>query len=324
MAKRIGDVLISDGLLSEKTLARALELQSGMARGTKLGAILLKWDLLGERDLLRTLAKMHRCPAVDWATLSRADNSVTRLLSAAQAKRLGALPYAVEGKRLRVAFTNPSNIAAVDEVQAITGRGVLVAVTSEARMSQAQQRFYSVPLSREMWSVVQKIEARDAGTHASGRAVAPPPPVLGGPAPAPEPEAACSDVWLADGPPVISETDDSAGLPTPAPGDETVEEAGIEVTPAEELSMVPVEIATTAPDPLADDGPLSSFLEGVIHYYGSNSDLHEALAAMEIGPVEDLDASLLVAEEEPSGDSLDETHPSGRFRVRRPSGEVAI
>ncbi len=168
MGKRIGDVLISDGLLSEKTLARALELQSGMARGTKLGAILLKWDLLGEQDLLRTLAKMHRCPAVDWATLSRADNSVTGLLSAAQAKRLGALPYAAEGKRLRVAFTNPSNIAAVDEVQAITGRRVLVAVTSEARMSQAQQRFYSVPLSREMWSVVQKIEGREAGLTRHG------------------------------------------------------------------------------------------------------------------------------------------------------------
>jgi MshEN domain len=323
LGKRIGDVLISDGLLSEKTLARALELQAGMARGTKLGAILLKWDLLGEQDLLRTLAKMHHCPAVDWATLSRADKSVTRLLSGAQARRLAAFPYAVEGKRLRVAFTNPSNIAAVDEVQAITGRRVLVAVTSEVRMNQAHQRFYSVPLSRDMWSVVQKIEARDAATHSVRRTTPPPPPMLAGAVPGGEPEPACSDVWLTEPAAANSKTADFIDSLVPGVDDQVAEDAGVELTAAGEPEAISVN-AEPPPDPLADDGPLSSFLEGVIHYYGADSDLHEALAAMEMGPIEDLDPSLLLPREEPSGDSLDETHPSGRYRSRRASGEIAL
>jgi hypothetical protein len=306
LGKRIGDVLISDGLLSEKTLSRALELQAGTARGTKLGAILLKWDLVAERDLLRTLSKMHHCPAADWATLSCADKSVTGLLSGAQASRLGALPYAIDGKRLRVAFTNPSNIAAVDEVQAITGRRVLPSVTSDVRMNQAHQRFYSRPLSREMWSVVQKIESRDASLRTPARPIPPPPPALTTASPAPPPETACSDVWLGE----------SGGTESVEPVESLIPLEG---------ENVPVESgreALSAPDPLADDGPLSNFLEGVIHYYGSTSDLHEALAAIEMGPIEDLDASMFVEEQKPSGDRIaddpmDETHPSRRSR--RPS-----
>jgi hypothetical protein len=318
MAQRIGDVLLSDGLLSQKALTRALELQAGTARGTKLGSILLKWDLLAEADLLRTLGKVHRCAAADWETLSHADRSATKLLSSDQAARLGAVPYAFRGKSLCVAFVNPSNIAAVDEVQAITGRRVVPAVTSEVRLAQAQQRFYARPVSRAFSVLIQKIESRAAAPAASA---------TDSPAPAAlTPEEAATNLWGSEAPaldlaevaeqllPMLDdqlppEESTAPGIGRPGPSTETFS-------------------SVTAPDPLADDGPLSTFLEGAIGYYGASADLDRALASLETGPVEDLDDAM----EEPqpkektasSPDSLDDTRPSRRMRGSRRSDAVLL
>lgn len=305
---RIGDVLLSDGLLSEKALSRALELQTGTARGTKLGSILLRWDLLAEADLLRTLAKLHRCAAVDWETLSKADRSATRLLSADQAARLGAVPYGFEGKKLSVAFSNPSNIVAVDEVQAITGRRVVPSVTTEVRLAQALQRFYSRPVSRAFSVLIQKIDSRPAAAAA--------------PEPRP-PKAAASpileagpDLWLHDAPEA-----GRAEVESMAPGEATAPGLLDDSDPRGSASE-------TAPDPLADDVPLSTFLEGAIGYYGASQDLDRALASIEVGPVEDLDGSMEEPDEprKPSraADDLDETRPSRKTRGSRRSDALVL
>ena len=319
---RIGDVLLSEGLLSEKTLARALELQAATARGIKLGSILLKWDLLAESDLLASLAKLHRCAPVDWATLSRAQKSATRLLSAEQASRLGAVPYAHDGKKLRVAFANPSNIAAVDEVQAITGRRVIAAVTSEVRLVQAQQRFYARPLTREFSTLLQKMESRGA----AAKPAAPEKTEA-----APTPEHACEDLWVGASPrPESTDMADSL-LPMVETSWPAGDSTGPRLGPQPQDSDISAAPAGLAPDPLADDGPLSSFLEGAIGYYAAVSDLDRALESIEVGPVEDLDGHIepsagqsaeAAAEESP--ESLDDTRPSRRKRSPRSTGTAPL
>jgi hypothetical protein len=320
MAVRIGDVLLSDGLLSEKALSRALELQASTARGTKLGSILLKWDLLAEEDLLRTLAKLHRCAAVDWETLSRADRSLTRLLSNEQAARLGAVPYAWEGKKVRVAFSNPSNIAAVDEVQAITGRRVVPAVTTEVRLAQAQQRFYSRPVSRAVSVLIQKIDSRPP---------APPAPPAPEAASEPTPAPAADNLWLRES---------SAGLDLTEIADTLLPIVDERMPPGEATEPglragadSPETRGADAPDPLADDGPLSTFLEGAIGYYGASSDLERALSSIELGPVEDLDGSMeeppaprKPAEPAEPPESLDDTRPSRKVRGSRRSDSLVL
>src|SRR5437588_1966139 len=128
--RRIGELLVEEGLLSEAAVNRALGFQRLSGDRVKLGSILLNWDLLAEDALLKTLAKSHRCPAVDWLTLSAAPIEIVRLLSSAHAARLAAIPYELEKGALRVAFVNPSNLAAIDEVSAITGKRVVPCVTT--------------------------------------------------------------------------------------------------------------------------------------------------------------------------------------------------
>ncbi|HEY6066749.1 MAG TPA: hypothetical protein VIY96_11365, partial [Thermoanaerobaculia bacterium] len=166
--QRIGELLVGEGLLSEQAVGRALGFQRMGGTHAKLGTILLTWDLLGEEGLLTALSKLHGCPAAMWPVLASAPMEIVRLLPASHAIRLGAIPFDAQKGLIRVAFIDPSNLAAVDEVTAITGRRVVPAVTSEVRLLQAHQMFYGRHLAMEMRAVVQKLDRRASRTAAPG------------------------------------------------------------------------------------------------------------------------------------------------------------
>jgi len=129
--RRIGELLVAEGLLTESAINRALGYQRASVERLRLGSILLNWDLLAEDALLETLAKFHRCPAVSGVVLAKAPIEAARLLTSAAASRLAAMPYAFEKNVLRVAFANPSDLATIDEVSALTRKRIAPAVTTE-------------------------------------------------------------------------------------------------------------------------------------------------------------------------------------------------
>src|SRR5262249_35581369 len=83
----------------------------------------------------------------------------------AQAARLGAIPFAVDRSTLRVAFIDPSNIAAIDEIAAMTGKRVAPAVTTEVRLMQALQKFYGRHMPGGFRTIAQKLDRKTAQTR---------------------------------------------------------------------------------------------------------------------------------------------------------------
>ncbi len=185
---RIGELLIAEGVLSEVAVRSALGFQRHTGEPFRLGTILLDRDLLGEESLLKALAAIHRCDYATWPQILKAGPLIARTLPERAAVRLGAIPYAHEGRGLRVAFKNPSNLAAVDEVSALTARPILPAVITEIRLLQALNLYYGRPVPIEFRNVLQKLErnterrlSRAAGVISREpapppRAVPPPPP----------------------------------------------------------------------------------------------------------------------------------------------------
>lgn len=173
---RIGEFLVSEGVLSEDAVSRALALQRLGTGGVRLGSVLLKWDLLTEDSLLAALSKIHRCPAVSGDILFDADIQTVRLLPAEHALRLDAIPYEAKEGVLRVAFVNPSNLAAIDEVSVITARRVLPAVTTEIRLLQAHQRFYGRHIPAEPRTILKKLERKTRAPEPAGESASPSPP----------------------------------------------------------------------------------------------------------------------------------------------------
>ncbi|MGH9316005.1 MAG: hypothetical protein ACRD1P_02700, partial [Thermoanaerobaculia bacterium] len=204
--RRIGEFLIAEGLVSEAALARALEFQRASGKALSLGGIFLNWGLVGEEALLQALAKLHNCPAVAWDQLSCASPEAVHLLSGEQAIRIGAMPYATDKKIVRVAFANPSNLAAVDEVAAITKRRVVPGVTTEVRLLQAHQRFYSRPIPVPLWTILQKLDRKPPK---------PPVPVVQIPPQAPETSGTPLETILALAEPGLESLDTAQPLPEP-------------------------------------------------------------------------------------------------------------
>jgi len=156
---RIGEMLVARGLLTPASVDRALGFQRSTAARVKLGSILLTWDLIDERRLLEALAALHRCEAVTGEMLAAAPIHVVQMLPAPHALRLNAIPYDLRKSRIRVAFVNPSNLEAIDEVSALTGHVCVPGVATELRLLQAHRRFYGRTLPLELRPTIPRIDA---------------------------------------------------------------------------------------------------------------------------------------------------------------------
>jgi hypothetical protein len=154
-------LLVAEGVLSEVAVRSALGFQRHTGEPFRLGTILLDRDLLAEESLLKALAAIHRCDFATWPQILKAGPQIVRILPERAAVRLAAIPYALEGRGVRVAFKNPSNLAAVDEVSALTSRPVIPAVITEVRLIQALHLFYGRPVPIEFRSVLHKLERNE-------------------------------------------------------------------------------------------------------------------------------------------------------------------
>lgn len=167
--RRIGEFLVAGGSLTEDAVARALHYQRMSGSGVRLGTILLNWDLLPEQILIEELGRLHRCDAVLWPALSKAPPHVVKMLPAAAAMKLGAIPYALEGGTVLVAFLNPSDLRAVDEAAALLGKRLRAGVTSEVRLLQAHNKFYGRYLPQETRSLIYRLQRKPASVEPSDR-----------------------------------------------------------------------------------------------------------------------------------------------------------
>lgn len=167
MKVRIGQILVADGLVTDDAVVRALDYQKSSTQPFRLGSILLGWDLLGEEALLAGLAKLHHCASVKWEKLSLSRREALRCLPPNRAIKLGAFPYVLEPGRLRVAFSDPSNLLAVDEAAQVAGKVVAAAVTTEVALALAYKKFYGQAISPQMKTIADKLERRPATPGAS-------------------------------------------------------------------------------------------------------------------------------------------------------------
>ena len=136
--RRIGEVLVSQGLLDDAQLETALATQisalPGQAR-RRLGQVVIELGLATERQVAEALAEALGLPLVDLGRTIVSPDAV-RLLPRAVAERSGVLVLSREGNRITVATADPTNVVALDDVKLYTGAGelrVLVASDSQVR-----------------------------------------------------------------------------------------------------------------------------------------------------------------------------------------------
>ncbi len=111
---RLGELLLSKGLVNEEQLSRGL-VESRRA-GETLGRVLVRHGAVFESELARVLAEQWSIPYVNLALVG-VDRSTLSLLPRDVGIRNAAVPVRFVRDELRVAFADPSDTEAVAAVQ---------------------------------------------------------------------------------------------------------------------------------------------------------------------------------------------------------------
>ncbi len=132
--RRIGEVLLEQGLLDDATLQELLLLQEATPPGRprkRLGALVIERGIAGEREVATALAAALTLPLVDLGRTLIQPEAV-KLLPRNVAERSGVLVLSSEreGARITVATADPTNVMALDDVKVYTGAGELVVVVA--------------------------------------------------------------------------------------------------------------------------------------------------------------------------------------------------
>jgi len=110
---RLGDLLVAKGMITEAQLKEALALS--YQSGELLGRVLLGKRWIFEDELARTLAQQLDLPYVNLRHAGT-DAAVARLVPSATGRQVGAIPVGFRGERIRVAFADPMDEAAIEAI----------------------------------------------------------------------------------------------------------------------------------------------------------------------------------------------------------------
>jgi type IV pilus assembly protein PilB len=137
--RRLGDLLVADGLITDEQLRKALAEQRGT--GEKLGSILVRLNLVNEEQLTGFLSRQYGIPSITLSQLD-VDPELLRLVPSQIAKKYEVLPIRRVGDSLALAMADPTNVFALDDVAFMTNLKVLPLVAPQAAIRKAIDRFY--------------------------------------------------------------------------------------------------------------------------------------------------------------------------------------
>jgi type IV pilus assembly protein PilB len=143
---RIGDVLLTRGLINREQLDTALKEQQ--ATGKRLGDLLVTRGWISSSDLVEVISERLGLPKITIKGLI-ADPEVVNIIPLPTAKKHRVVPLFKIGNRLTVAMADPLDMVAIDEVRYRTGLMVNRAVATPEDIDAAITQFYTVADSVE-------------------------------------------------------------------------------------------------------------------------------------------------------------------------------
>jgi len=136
--KKLGDLLIEQGLLTEEELISVLE---GKQSDQKIGDALLQRGIITEQQLIETLEVQLGIPHV---TLYRYpfDPKLFNMVPKEVAKRKMLVPLKRENDKLYIAMTDPMDIITIDDLRLMTGFNIEPAIASKDDIMKTIAKYY--------------------------------------------------------------------------------------------------------------------------------------------------------------------------------------
>ncbi|MBD2848211.1 type II/IV secretion system protein [Paenibacillus sp. IB182496] len=147
--KRIGDLLVESGAITEAQLQQALQQQRDLKM--RLGDVLITQGFLTQQQFIEALEFQLGIPHVQLYR-HKIESKVIGLIPQRLAEQHGVLPVRVEGNRLVVAMADPLDYFAIDELRMATGLRVEPVIASRDELQRAIKRYYGLQESIEQIS----------------------------------------------------------------------------------------------------------------------------------------------------------------------------
>ncbi|WP_159883451.1 GspE/PulE family protein [Paenibacillus puerhi] len=163
LRKRIGDLLVEAGLLTQDQLTKALQEQ----RETKmrLGEFLINRSYITEQQLIEVLEFQLGIPHIQLFR-QKIDPKVINLIPQRVAEQHQVLPVRVEGNKLFLAMADPLDYFAIDELRMSTGLRIEPTIAAREELQRAIRRYYGLQESVEQISqILQTREAEEISTQ---------------------------------------------------------------------------------------------------------------------------------------------------------------
>ncbi len=137
--KKLGDILIESGILTQEQLEKALE--QHQITGHKLGDTIVEMGFVSDVELMKALEYQCRIPYIDMSGLD-IDPSAPGLISEENAKKYCAIPVGYENGQLVVVMNDPLDFIIIDEIRYLTGRDLMPKMSTRRQIMAAIDSSY--------------------------------------------------------------------------------------------------------------------------------------------------------------------------------------
>lgn len=138
--RRIGQILVDVGYLSDEQLELLVDEQKQQP-GQLFGRVAMDMGLVTDEQLAQALGEQMGVRVVTVSDLT-IDKKVLEMVTEPMAQMYRIVPTEFDGNTLTVAMCDPQNLAVQDELRTFLGVNIRVAVTTEASMNAALERYY--------------------------------------------------------------------------------------------------------------------------------------------------------------------------------------
>jgi type IV pilus assembly protein PilB len=138
--KRLGDMLLEAGKISLAQLNRALETQRKTKR--RLGEVLIDQGLLTEDEIADVLAQQLSLERIDLEK-TFVEQDIARSIPKEVALKYTAIPIYMRDDKLVVAMSDPLNMFAIDDICFITQKKIQPAVATKQQILKAIEIYYT-------------------------------------------------------------------------------------------------------------------------------------------------------------------------------------
>jgi type IV pilus assembly protein PilB len=153
-ADRLGEVLLSQGLVTREQLAAAL--REHRSTHQRLGLVLVRQGVVDELELTKVLARQFRMPAVDLSRFE-VDPRILKLIPADLALKRMVLPLKREGRTLTVAVADPADQGLLEDLKFITRYDLFAVLAGEQTLRALIERHYESS-DEQLQSILKEME----------------------------------------------------------------------------------------------------------------------------------------------------------------------